>query len=62
MVTKKVTTKNVEEKKSLPVQTKKKILTVTLGASLQAGQEISEEIYKDLIGAGFTDERLFGKQ
>lgn len=41
---------------------RQKVLAITLGASLPAGTIISDEVYTDLIGAGFTDEQLFGKQ
>ena len=42
-------------------ETKKNVLVVDLGASLKKGDTLTDEQYKDLIGAGFTDEKLFGK-
>ena len=37
-----------------------KVLKIRLGSSLKEGDVLTDKQYKDLIGAGFTDEQLFG--
>lgn len=51
-----------EEVKATPSKKSKNVLAITLGGSLQAGTEISEEVLQELLDAGFTKERLFGKK
>jgi hypothetical protein len=40
---------------------KAKVLVIDLGASLKKGDALTDEQLTDLIGAGFTEEQLFGK-
>lgn len=40
---------------------KSQTLVIDLGSSLKKGDVLTKEQYTDLIGAGFTDEQLFGK-
>lgn len=68
MAKEKETSKVVEPKvqKASPAKEQPKVrevrtLSITLGSSLKVGDVLTEEQYKDLIGAGFTDEQLFGK-
>ena len=42
------------------VKAKKMILVMDLGGSLKKGDSLNDDQYTQLIGAGFTDEQLFG--
>jgi hypothetical protein len=39
---------------------KAKVLVIDLGSSLKKGDTLTDEQLNDLVGAGFTEEQLFG--
>lgn len=58
-------TEKQSKKVSQPEQPKKsstkKVLAIDLGSSLKKGDELTEEQLANLLGAGFTEDRLFGR-
>ena len=49
----------VEE--AVTVTAGKRKLIISLGESLPVGATLSNDVLKDLLGAGYTEKRLFGK-
>lgn len=61
MALKKKTAKQTEPQPVQKKATSKRVLAIDLGATLKKGDELTDEQLANLLGAGFTEERLFGK-